>query len=96
MTGAVTDQSVIGEFEDLLRDREHSVVGDGGKQEKGEDSYRWSFYEKITVDASTIRDLRYAAMSAMSSTVAADQSDIEISDQSETETETETETAKEE
>ena len=68
ITGAVTDPSVIDEFEESVRDQQHRVVGDGAKKdEKSNDSYRWGFDEKITVDATTIRNLRYTALAELSS-----------------------------
>lgn len=60
--GVVTDAGVIDEFEDLLRDDDHAVAGDGGSQLETQDGYRWEFDESITVSGESIREARYAAM----------------------------------
>ncbi len=56
----------------------HRVDGDGAKQAtRSNDAYRWRFNEKITVDAATVRDLRYAALSESAKLVSLGESDDE-------------------
>ena len=82
ITGAVTDPSVIEEFEEALRDEEHRVFGDGAKKdERSSDAYRWGFDEKITVDGTTVRNLRYTALAAPSAATVLDDTPI-VSDAS--------------
>ncbi len=64
--GAATTPVAIDDFEESLRDQSHRVVGDGASvQKNAKDAYRWEFTESITVTAESIRNGRYAAMSAL-------------------------------
>ena len=56
--GAISPDS-IEEFENSVRDENHSVIGDGASEEKSNDAYRWGFTETIQVDASRVRNVRY-------------------------------------
>ena len=66
MFGAATTPGAIDDFEESLRDSSHRVVGDGASvQKNAKDAYRWDFTESITVTAESIRNGRYAAISAL-------------------------------
>jgi hypothetical protein len=62
--GAVANPSVIDQFEESLRDQSHVVTGDGASEEETGDTYRWGFTEAITVTPASIRNDRYAGMTA--------------------------------
>ena len=66
ITGGVTDSSVVDEFEEAVRDENHSVVNDGTFQdEKAKDRYRWNFDESISVTGDYVRNTRYERMLAL-------------------------------
>jgi hypothetical protein len=60
--GSVTDPGIIDAMEEALRDESHSVIGKGSQQQKGEDSYRWTFTESLTITGPELRNTRYARM----------------------------------
>ncbi len=64
VAGGVIDPSMIDDLEEALRDEDHRVVGDGAKEGKQGDNYRWGYNEKITINPSTVRKLRYQALTA--------------------------------
>jgi hypothetical protein len=55
---------VIDVFEQAVRDSLHQVKGTGAGEQKTDDAYRWGFTESISVAGSSIRNQRYADMSA--------------------------------
>ncbi|MCA9135398.1 MAG: hypothetical protein KDB00_01530 [Planctomycetales bacterium] len=59
---AVTDPAVINEMEESLRDQQHSVVGKGSQEQKGQDAYKWTVTESVSVDGLSIRNTRYSRM----------------------------------
>ena len=64
VAGGVVDPSMIDDLEESLRDEDHRVVGDGAKEGKQGDTYRWGYNEKITISPSTVRQLRYQALTS--------------------------------
>lgn len=59
VSAAVTQPSVIDDFENALRDDSHSIVGDGVVEEKNNDAYRFGISETITIEPDAIRNKRY-------------------------------------
>jgi hypothetical protein len=68
LQGAATSPVVVDQLAVALRDDRHSVAGTGasdlGDREANQD-YRWGFRETVTIDATSIREDRYAALSAL-------------------------------
>ncbi|WP_372895711.1 type IV pilus biogenesis protein PilM [Stieleria sp.] len=62
IVGAVTEPSVIDELEEALRDPNHGVVGKGSQEQKGQDTYAWTFTESVMISGETIRNTRYERM----------------------------------
>ena len=60
--GSVTDPGIIDAMEESLRDEKHSVIGKGSQQQKGEDSYRWTFTESLAITGLELRNTRYSRM----------------------------------
>ncbi|OYP31107.1 hypothetical protein [Rhodopirellula sp. MGV] len=60
--GNVTESGVIDKMQTAIRDDTHSVVVKDINVEPGEDKYRWSFTQTITVDGPEIRNVRYQRM----------------------------------
>jgi len=57
--GAVTKPAVIDEFEESIRDEFRTVEGDGVREQRTSDKYRWNFTEGIKVSAGYVRSQRY-------------------------------------
>ncbi len=64
VVGGVTEPEVINQFENALRDEQHHVTGDGVSETKTDDGYHYGFTEAISVDAQTLRNVRYTALKA--------------------------------
>lgn len=62
VVSAVSEPGVINEMEEALRDETHSVVGKGSQEQKGQDAYKWTVTESVTVDAVSVRNTRYRRM----------------------------------
>lgn len=63
--GAVTNPSVIDDFEESLRDKTHVVVGDGASEQGAKGAYKWGVSESITISPEAIRNSRYEAIQAL-------------------------------
>ena len=59
VSGGATSPDSIDQFGSSLRDKHHTVIGDGASEEKTKDAYRWGFTETIQVNADRIRNQRY-------------------------------------
>lgn len=59
VSAAVTQPSVIDDFENALRDDSHSIIGDGVIEEKNNDAYKFGISETITIESESIRNRRY-------------------------------------
>ncbi|MGB7329549.1 MAG: hypothetical protein WBD31_32040 [Rubripirellula sp.] len=59
VTAEVTEPIVMDEFEQSLRDAMHSVVGDGVNESKSKDAYRYGINETISIEAESVRNVRY-------------------------------------
>lgn len=87
VSGSVTDPGILDVMEQTLRDEAHSVVGKGSQEQKGNDSYRWTFSESVMVSGTEMRNIRYQRMAQRES---AGQVDLESAASESTPVETET------
>ncbi|QDV43528.1 hypothetical protein Enr13x_33850 [Stieleria neptunia] len=88
VVGAVTEPSVIDELEESLRDETHGVVGKGSQEQKGQDTYAWTFTESVMVSGETVRNTRYQRMAER-------MAEAESESEADTDAEAETEAADE-
>jgi len=65
LAGAATSTAVIDQMSQALRDTGHIVSGTGSSDLGSKESYRWGFRESVTLNASTVRGQRYAALAAL-------------------------------
>ncbi len=65
LQGAATSTVVVDQLASSLRDDLHTVGGTGAKDLGDKENYRWGFHETVSVEATTIRDQRYAALAAL-------------------------------
>ena len=65
LAGAATSTAAIDQLSQALRDAGHSVSGTGSSDLGSKETYRWGFRESVTLNASTIREQRYAALAAL-------------------------------
>lgn len=59
VSAAVTQPSVIDDFENAVRDDSHGIIGDGVVEEKNNDAYKFGIRETITIEPESIRNRRY-------------------------------------
>ncbi|MDM4018355.1 type IV pilus biogenesis protein PilM [Roseiconus lacunae] len=85
LTGGVTESSVIDQMQSSLRDETHGVVVKDTNVQQGDDRYRWSFTETITVDGNDLRNLRYERMEAQLASTEASSTEASSDDESVTE-----------
>lgn len=64
VTGLVTSPDVIKQFENVMRDESHQVIGDKVTQLASDDAYRWKMSETIRLAPEAVRTKRYERMLA--------------------------------
>ena len=65
LVGAAKSTDFVDQLSTSLRDDLHSVNGTGAKNLGTREAYQWGFTETVTIDASTVREQRYAKLAEL-------------------------------